>query len=44
MRAYDAMIAAIALSNGLPLYTCNPDDFTGIDGLEVVPVALPDHA
>ena len=23
-RAYDAMIAAIALSNELPLYTCNP--------------------
>jgi len=22
----------------LPLYTCNPGDFAGIDGLEVVPV------
>ena len=37
-RAYDAMIAAIALANDLPVYTCNPDDFTGIDGLEVVAV------
>ena len=42
-RAYDAMIAAIALSNGLPLYTCNPDDFAGIDGLVVVPVVHPDR-
>ena len=42
-RAYDAMIAAIALANGLPLYTCNPDDFAGIDGLVVVPVVHPDR-
>lgn len=41
-RAYDAMIAATALANGLPVYTCNPDDFSGIDRLEVVPVAVPD--
>ena len=40
-RAYDAMIAAIALANDLPLYTCNPDDFSGIDGLEVVAVRSP---
>ncbi len=40
-RAYDAMIAAIALANDLPVYTCNPDDFTGIDGLEVVAVPVP---
>lgn len=40
-RAYDAMIAATALANGLPLYTCNPDDFAGIDGLVVVPVPVP---
>ena len=42
-RAYDAMIAAVAIANDLPLYTCNPDDFTGIDGLEVVPVPHPDR-
>ena len=41
-RAYDAMIAAIAIANDLPLYTCNPHDFTGIDGLAVVAVAHPD--
>jgi tRNA(fMet)-specific endonuclease VapC len=40
-RAYDAMIAAIALANRLPIYTCNPNDFTGIDGLTVVPVPVP---
>jgi tRNA(fMet)-specific endonuclease VapC len=40
-RTYDAMIAATALANDLPVYTCNPDDFKGIDGLEVraVPVS-----
>ena len=43
-RAYDAMIAAIAIANGLPLYTCNADDFAGIDGLEVVAVPHPDVA
>jgi predicted nucleic acid-binding protein len=40
-RAYDAMIAATALANGLPVYTCNPNDLSGIDGLEVVSVPLP---
>jgi tRNA(fMet)-specific endonuclease VapC len=40
-RAYDAMIAATALANGLPVYTCNPGDFDGIDGLEVVAVPVP---
>jgi len=40
-RAYDAMIAATALSQQLPVYTCNPDDFTKIDGLTVVPVPIP---
>jgi predicted nucleic acid-binding protein len=39
-RAYDAMIAAIAIAHDLPLYTSNPDDFAGIDGLEVVAVPL----
>ena len=41
-RAYDAMIAAIAISNGLPLYTCNPVDFEHIDGLDLRPVPHPD--
>lgn len=42
-RAYDAMIAAIAISNDLPLHTCNPRDFTGIEELTVIAVAHPDH-
>jgi len=41
-RAYDAMIAAVALANELPLYTCNPDDFVGIDGLTVIAIPHPD--
>jgi predicted nucleic acid-binding protein len=41
-RAYDAMIAAIALSRGLPVYSCNAHDFTGISGLTVVAVPHPD--
>ena len=40
-RIYDAMIAAIAIANCLPLYTCNPRDFRDIDGLEIVPVDIP---
>lgn len=40
-RAYDAMIAATAISAGLPVYTANPADFRGIDGLEVVAVPVP---
>jgi tRNA(fMet)-specific endonuclease VapC len=40
-RAYDAMIAATALANDLPVYTCNPDDFSGIQGLEVIAVPVP---
>lgn len=39
-RAYDAMIAATALAHELPVYTSNADDFSEIDGLEVV--AVPD--
>jgi predicted nucleic acid-binding protein len=38
-RATDLMIAATAASNSLPLYTANPDDFKGAEGLvEVVTV------
>ena len=40
-RALDALIAATAIANGLPLYTCNPDDFAGIDGLALRPVTVP---
>ncbi|MGI8537234.1 MAG: type II toxin-antitoxin system VapC family toxin [Mycobacteriales bacterium] len=38
-RSYDAMIAAVALSRGLPLYTANPRDFSGIADLIVVAVS-----
>lgn len=41
VRVGDFQIAAIALSNGLPLYTVNVDDFAGIDGLELRPVTAP---
>lgn len=37
-RAYDALIAATAIRHELPVYTRNPDDFDGIDGLTVRPV------
>lgn len=40
-RAYDAMIAAVALANDLPVYTCNPADFARIAGLRVVAVDIP---
>jgi predicted nucleic acid-binding protein len=43
-RAFDAMIAATAISNDVPVYTCNPRDFTGIDDLAVVPVPHPGSA
>jgi len=43
-RAYDALIAASALAEGVSLYTCNPDDFTGIDGLDVQAVPHPDRS
>lgn len=39
-RAIDLLIAATALAEGLPLYTCNPDDFDHLDDLlGIVPVA-----
>ena len=42
-RAYDALIAAAAIAEGVPLYTCNPDDFAGIDDLDVRGVPHPDR-
>jgi len=40
-RAYDAMIAAIAIANELAVHTCNPGDFVGIERLTVVEVPHP---
>lgn len=42
-RAYDALIAASAIAAGLPLYTCNPTDFAGIEGLAIRAVPHPDR-
>jgi hypothetical protein len=44
VRAYDAMIAAVAISNDLPLFTCNPADFEHIDNLELRPIPHPEIA
>ena len=41
-RAFDALIAATAIANQLPLYTCNPRDYAGIDDLDLVEVTHPD--
>lgn len=42
-RATDLMIASVAVAEGLPLYTTNPDDFKGLDDLlTVVVVTRPD--
>ncbi|MBM4408319.1 MAG: type II toxin-antitoxin system VapC family toxin [Chloroflexi bacterium] len=41
-RSFDAMIAAIAIANDLPVYTVNPQDFAGIDELTVIAVPHPD--
>lgn len=42
-RAYDALIAATAIANGLPLYTTNPNDYRGINELELVVIPHPDE-
>jgi tRNA(fMet)-specific endonuclease VapC len=41
-RAYDGLIAATAIANGLPLYSGNPADFDGIAGLDLRPVPAPE--
>jgi hypothetical protein len=41
-RAYDALIAAVAIANGLPLYTVNPNDFANIGTLQLVTIPHPD--
>jgi tRNA(fMet)-specific endonuclease VapC len=42
-RAYDALIAAVAIANDLPIHTVNPDDFAGIDELDLVRIPHPDQ-
>ena len=41
-RAYDALIAATAIANDLPLHTVNPSDYEGITSLRVVAIPHPD--
>jgi len=40
-RVFDAMIAATAIANDLPLFTCNPSDFENIDDLDLRPIPHP---
>ena len=41
-RVADLMIAATAIAERLPLYTTNPDHFTGLDTLlHVIPATRP---
>lgn len=42
-RAFDALIAAGAIAHDLPVYTCNPRDFTGINELTLAPIPHPDN-
>jgi predicted nucleic acid-binding protein len=43
-RVADLMIAAVAIAQDLSLYTTNPDDFAGLDGLlAIVPVTRPSY-
>lgn len=41
-RAFDVLIASVAVAHDLPLYTCNPIDFSGMTGLTLVAVPHPD--
>ena len=40
-RAFDTLIAAIAIAHQLPLYTVNPSDYAGISDLDVRAVPHP---
>lgn len=40
-RAFDAMIAAIAISRDLPVHTCNPRDFEAVSQLDTISVPVP---
>lgn len=42
-RAFDALIAATAIANGLSLSTCNPKDYSGIDDLTLLAIPHPDE-
>jgi predicted nucleic acid-binding protein len=41
LRAAGRMIAATAIANGLPLYSVNAGDFSGIDDLDLRPIPHP---
>lgn len=42
-RVADLMIASVAAANRLPVFTTNPDDFRGLDGVvPVIPVPIPE--
>ena len=43
-RAYDVLIAATAISENLPLFTCNPRYFEIISDLDLRAVPHPDHS
>lgn len=40
-RAVDLLIAATALGVGVPLYTCNPEDFARLEAMLVVVAVAP---
>lgn len=41
-RVADLMVAAVSAAERLPLYTTNPDDFAGLEGIvEVIAVPRP---
>src|SRR5579875_955031 len=41
LRPHASRIAATAIAADLPIYACTPDAFTGIDGLDLVALAIP---